>query len=54
MCLELDTSTIHLRLRPLPVRLYLSYRGWRAFGLSRIDALRGACRISRHGAQVGK
>jgi hypothetical protein len=52
MCLELDTNALRKRMRPLPVRLYLSYRGWRAFGLSRIDALRGAWRISRLVAKI--
>ena len=36
-----------IRLRPFPVRFIRSYRGWRAAGLSRWDALRGAWRISR-------
>lgn len=46
MCLELHTNLIRLRMRPLPVRFVRSYRAWRAFGLSRMQALQGAWRIS--------
>ena len=36
-----------IQLRPFYQRLILSYRGWRVFGLGRVDALRGAWLVSR-------
>ena len=40
-------KVINVRLRPFHQRFIRSYRAWRAYGLSRLDSLRGAWRISR-------
>lgn len=42
-----DGNTIQLKLRSFHQRFIRSYRAWRAFGLSRTQALAGAWRISR-------
>jgi hypothetical protein len=42
-----ESNGIQLKLRPFHQRFLKSYRGWRAFGLSRFASLRGAWRISR-------
>jgi hypothetical protein len=46
-CMNDESNVIQLKLRPFHQRFIRSYRGWRAAGLSRVQALRGAWRISR-------
>jgi len=42
-----ESNVVQLRVRPFHQRFIRSYRGWRAFGLSRMKALASAWRISR-------
>ena len=42
-----ESNVIQLKLRPFHQRFIRSYRAWRSVGLSRVEALRGAWRISR-------
>jgi hypothetical protein len=42
-----DSNIIRLRLRPFHQRFIRSYRAWRSSGLSRVESLRAAWRISR-------
>lgn len=42
-----ESNVVQLKLRPFHQRFISSYRAWRVFGLSRVQALRGAWRISR-------
>jgi hypothetical protein len=42
-----ETNIISIRLRPFHQRFIRSYRGWRAFGLSRTKAVFAAWRIAR-------
>jgi len=42
-----QSNVIRLKLRPFHQRFIRSYLGWRRFGLSRAESLRGAWRISR-------
>jgi len=42
-----SANTIQMKLRPFPQRFIRSYRAWRVYGLTRMQALAGAWRISR-------
>lgn len=42
-----DANEIRLKPRPFYQRFIRSCRAWRSYGLSRMESLRGAWRISR-------